>query len=222
MLLTCMVVFAGIAQVIVEAIIDKTAEGEEVSKLVTLWIGVGSQLGFLVGYFAFRQMFSSVTIDDSSTHKGTAILVGLKWLLFTYPAMIAIGLGWEALLLLLGYEQIDQEPVKMLLEGGTPFEKIFLYATIVLIAPICEEVVFRGSIFRFLHRQIPLYGALGISAGLFALMHVNLFSFMPLVVVGAGLALAYRESGSILSSMTFHATFNSIQLLLILNFSEYP
>lgn len=221
MLLSCMVVFAGITQVIVEAIIGNTGEETETSTLITLWIAVGSQLGFLVGYLAFRKIFSIVPVRNISTPKGKAILVGLKWLLFSYPAMIAVGIGWGAILLQLGYEQVEQEPVKMLLEGGTVFEQIFLYATIVLVAPICEEVVFRASIFRYLFHRIPVYAALGVSAVLFALMHINLFSFMPLVVVGIGLALAYRESGSILSSMVFHSAFNSIQLILILNFSEY-
>ncbi len=118
----------------------------------------------------------------------------------------------------LGFEQVIQDPIRMVQEGGSTTELAVMYFSIVLVAPVCEEVAFRGGIFRFLHHRLPLYGSIGLSAFFFALMHVNLYSFAPLMTIGAMLAFAYRESGSLLSNIVFHSVFNTINLGLILLF----
>src|SRR5438067_13690672 len=90
---------------------------------------------------------------------------------------------------------------------------IILLATAV--APIAEEYILRfflyGVIRRYLGRSIGLI----VSALLFAAVHAHLPSFAPLFVLAACFTLAYEWSGSLLVSMTMHAIFNAISLLVL-------
>lgn len=191
--------------------------------LVSLAANLGMQLGMLVSFLGFKKLVHQHDFSHSPIKRapiGRAIQIGLKWLLIAYPIMIGINLLARTILNLLGFEQVIQDPIRMVQEGGTPFELFAMYATIVIVAPICEEVAFRGGIFRYLHLRIPLYASLGLSAFFFALLHANLYSFAPLMTIGVMLAVAYRESGSLISCFTFHAAFNSINLVLILLYPE--
>lgn len=95
-----------------------------------------------------------------------------------------------------------------------------LYA--VVIAPIGEELFFRGVLFRSIRDRHGFWaGALG-SSVLFGLIHyipgpaldsVLLMSVM--VFTGFGLSYIYERRGAILAPMAAHVTFNVIGLTLI-------
>lgn len=91
---------------------------------------------------------------------------------------------------------------------------IIIFATI--IAPITEELIFRGGIYRFLKSKISPIVALGISAVLFAWVHYNILSFLPLLLVGLLLARSYEKTGHILTPIVFHSLFNGNTLILLL------
>lgn len=191
--------------------------------MIALAANLGMQVGMLAGFLIFRKMVHEQDFTPSLSHPPSvskAAKIGLKWLLIAYPVMIGVNLFSRTLLNSLGFEQVIQDPIKMVQEGGTNIELMVMYSMIVLVAPLCEEVAFRGGIFRFLHCRMPLYASIGLSSFFFALLHANLYSFAPLMTIGVMLAFAYRESGSLISSITFHATFNSINLALILLFPE--
>jgi membrane protease YdiL (CAAX protease family) len=85
----------------------------------------------------------------------------------------------------------------------------------VALAPIVEELIFRGCLYRFLKSQTTILPAQIISGILFSLIHANIFSFLPLVLVGVLLARVYEKTGSILVSIWFHAFFNGYTLLML-------
>lgn len=82
----------------------------------------------------------------------------------------------------------------------------------VVIAPITEEILFRGYFYAVLKRIAgPLPAALGISL-LFGAIHNNAVGFPGLTVLALALTLAYEWSGSIVVSMFMHAWFNATSL----------
>ena len=85
----------------------------------------------------------------------------------------------------------------------------------VVLAPIIEELIFRGCLYRFLKSQTAILPAQIISGILFSLMHANIFSFLPLALIGVLLARVYEKTGSILVSIWFHAFFNGHTLLML-------
>ena len=98
-----------------------------------------------------------------------------------------------------------------------------LSAAILLLAPLGEELMFRGGLFGSLRRfGFPL--AAGLSALLFGLAHVWPYAFLApgylwylLQYLPAGLALAwcYQRTGSIWSSILLHMLNNGLSLLAV-------
>ena len=113
-----------------------------------------------------------------------------------------------------------QELIKLFTNGGDLTAISLLAVFAVVLAPIVEEIVFRGGIYRFLKSQSSVLTAQIISGALFASMHGNLMSFLPLLVIGIILARQYEGSGNILVPICFHAYFNGFNLLMILIMSQ--
>lgn len=90
------------------------------------------------------------------------------------------------------------------------------YAALCLLAPIAEEVVFRGAILRKLMEWKPQHRWLMIvlSALLFALAHMNPAQFLHPFLIGLLLGWMYLRTGSILPGIVYHCANNSVAYLL--------
>jgi membrane protease YdiL (CAAX protease family) len=99
---------------------------------------------------------------------------------------------------------------------------------VVFLAPLGEETLFRGFLYRSLRRpygsgdgrrRLPVWAAATISGLLFGLGHLQGWSFLvlvpPLWAVGIGLAFVYQRRRSLLASMAAHGTFNVIGFLFL-------
>jgi len=104
-----------------------------------------------------------------------------------------------------------------LVGSGNIWLTITIFLLAVIWAPIVEESVFRGALFRHLRRNFPVVVAAMVSAGAFALMHS--YATLQLVMVGSlGLTFAiFREwRGSLIPSATAHFIQNAIALSVAL------
>ncbi len=77
-----------------------------------------------------------------------------------------------------------------------------------VLAPLGEEVVFRGVVYGQLKRASNVPVALVLSALLFGLYHGNLVQFVYAGTLGLAMALVYEVYGSLLLSVLFHAVAN--------------
>ena len=93
---------------------------------------------------------------------------------------------------------------------------IFFVVMSVAVAPIAEEILFRGILYPAI-KQIghPLLAAIG-TALLFALFHVNLLTFASLTVVALGLIALYEFTDNLLAPITAHAVFNASNLVMLI------
>ena len=84
---------------------------------------------------------------------------------------------------------------------------------VVFVAPIAEEIFFRGVAFNaWLREGGRRYAYIG-SAALFAVIHVSLVSLVPIFMLGLALAWVYERSGhTLLAPMAMHATVNGISV----------
>ena len=82
--------------------------------------------------------------------------------------------------------------------------------SVALVAPVVEEVIFRGLIMTRLSRAIPGWLAVLLSAVIFGLCHGELVWFCYTFVVGAFFAFIDLRAGSILPSILGHIMFNAI------------
>lgn len=84
-----------------------------------------------------------------------------------------------------------------------------------VVAPIGEEIAFRGLFFAWLDRRLGLVWALLISGLCFALLHGALALMPALFLVGIALALVYHYSGSVWPAIVAHGVFNSIMIVIL-------
>jgi len=146
---------------------------------------------------------------------GRSLLLGISLLISAYPTVFAVGVLTSILLKI--NPTTDVQEVMRIFENATAVtQRIPIILLAVAIAPVAEELAFRGYLYGVIKRFFGAVPALILSGILFALIHLNLPSFFPLLVLGWVFALAYELSGSLLVPMTMHALFNALNLILAL------
>ena len=95
--------------------------------------------------------------------------------------------------------------------GAVPVQVLL----IVFIAPVSEEVCFRGMLFGGLRERLPRLAAALISGVIFGGLHAltGISALPPLIVFGFILALLYEKTGSIVPGILLHMLNNSVALL---------
>ncbi|MBW4487783.1 MAG: CPBP family intramembrane metalloprotease [Trichocoleus desertorum ATA4-8-CV12] len=101
----------------------------------------------------------------------------------------------------------------IVLEGRDNVALVIFFLTASIAAPLFEEVMFRGFLLPSLTRYVPVWGAITISAFLFALAHLSLSEILPLMVLGMVLGFVYTRSRNLLAPMLMHSLWNSGTLL---------
>ncbi|MFQ3223972.1 MAG: membrane protease YdiL (CAAX protease family) [Lentimonas sp.] len=194
---------------------------------LTPWMAVAAvlllQIPLLGTFYFLRKFYPEQFAGRFNAHALTlsqALTQALPLFIRYLPIIWIVSFAWSSLLAFLqsrGFieEFPPQELIKLFTAGGDPTAITLLVILAVVLAPIVEEIVFRGGIYRFLKSQTTLLPAQIISGAVFALMHGNLMSFLPLAVVGILLARVYERSGNILVSICFHACFNGFSLLML-------
>lgn len=109
-----------------------------------------------------------------------------------------------------------QELVKIFRGPGQGREKIAVVISAVLIAPLSEELFFRGLIYGVAKKYGGLAAALVFNAALFAFIHGSLPAFGGLFALAVCLTLAYEFSGSLYVPIAMHACFNATELVQML------
>jgi membrane protease YdiL (CAAX protease family) len=82
--------------------------------------------------------------------------------------------------------------------------------TIVVIAPIIEEIVFRGLLFGALAPRLGVLAAAIVSALLFGLIHGDPVLFPTLAALGFVAALSYAATGNLVVPIALHALNNAL------------
>jgi membrane protease YdiL (CAAX protease family) len=92
--------------------------------------------------------------------------------------------------------------------------ELLLLAMAVVVVPIVEERVFRGTLQRALRSRTTAPRAIGATSVIFALAHLGVYrtALHQTFLVGLAFGAAYEEAG-ILAAITAHALYNGAQLL---------
>ena len=143
-------------------------------------------------------------------------------------------LGW-ALLAYIGY--VGFTGLWLLLVGGgaegggggatsagglSPLVVALLFVTVVVGAPIVEEIMFRGYLFAALTRWKGPWPAAIVSGALFGLAHFLVHPpaiWLPLAIMGFLLALIFWITGSLLPCIALHAANNALAMSLSLEWT---
>jgi len=178
----------------------------------------GSFLHFVVGAISF-QGASLVWVHLFLRHHGVGWREGfgfskdrLKWVLgltalalvVSAPTTMALGKLAETVLIRLGLTPGLQLPVKLLQAGPSLGQTIVFGLGAVLLAPVAEELLFRGILYPTLkqsgHRQLAMW----VASLVFAASHFNLMAFVPLTFLAMVVTWLYEETGNLLAPVLTH------------------
>lgn len=186
----------------------------ELTLLGSIALLVSSQVGMLLisWVLVFRPGALSGLPSLPGRNAGAAVLSGVGWGVL---ATIGAGLVSSALvyvLELLGVEaapQIAQQAIARL-------EPWLVVLAVVVLAPIAEEVFFRGVVFNALLREGGRRWAYLGSSALFAVIHLEPVAMVPLFLLGLALSWVYQRTQNLLAPIVMHATVNGIAVALAL------
>lgn len=168
--------------------------------------------GSLREFFGFR--FSGLKLG---------VLIGpvVTVLMFLVLALLN-AVGYETMMRAIFGDLDVQEPVKMIKEANDPALIVALGFAAVISAPIMEELVFRGYLFKAMaHFTGVQWGAI-FSSVIFALIHGNLMALLPLCLLGWVMAMAYHKTKSLWVPILIHACFNGAQFAVMMALKANP
>jgi membrane protease YdiL (CAAX protease family) len=200
------------------------AAGRAAARALTLAVYYGVQLGvlvFLAGRHgsALRPAFglggkSAATAAAGSDARGTerpsAVgSAGLVVVLLFGVETVAIGYGLAAQAA--GWRQpisLSSDVASVFGAGGLGLALSVLLVAVV--APVVEELAFRGLILPALGDRWGMWPAIVISAGLFAAYHVNAWLFLPMLVFGIALGWLTWTRRALWPAIALHVLYNGL------------
>lgn len=103
-----------------------------------------------------------------------------------------------------GFNQINQR-----------FELILAFITLVVIAPVAEEILFRGYLYGKLKKYVPIWVAILATSLLFGAIHGAWNLAIDTFVLSIILCLLRESTGSIWSSILLHMAKNGIAFFIL-------
>jgi len=92
--------------------------------------------------------------------------------------------------------------------------------TVVIAAPILEEIFFRGIILDGLMKNISPWAAIFTSAALFGVIHLNMWQALPAFLAGILIGYLYWKTNSLIPGIVLHFTNNLFCVLVSLKFTK--
>ena len=129
-------------------------------------------------------------------------------LVFLLVAFLVLSVGWSA-----AFNPKPEELLNKLGANETTSLLLLSAALTCVVAPICEEFLFRGYVFTALRGWCGTWPAAVITGAVFGAVHAGsapALDLVPLAGLGFGLCLLYRYTGSLYPCIVAHSLNNSL------------
>jgi len=150
-----------------------------------------------------------------NAHLKKSLLLAAGILVLALPAVLGLEHGSALLLEKMGWPPEDQRAVDLIVNSKSWWLRGYLAIFAVVLAPVAEEFIFRGVLFPFV-KQLgwPKLAWLGVSF-LFALIHVNAPTLVPLFVLALVFTWLYQKTDCLLAPIAAHSLFNAANLVIL-------
>jgi membrane protease YdiL (CAAX protease family) len=98
----------------------------------------------------------------------------------------------------------------------SPAGTVVAFAAVMVGAPVAEELIFRGMLFRLARDRWGAAGAAVLTALFFGIAHWSPWSLFGVVGLGLLLAALYHWTGSLLAPIAAHASHNAVSMGVML------
>lgn len=131
-------------------------------------------------------------------------------LLWFYSAL------YQILLHQFGCDFYLQDVAQVLMAPAPWLMRTGLFFIAIIVAPVFEEIVFRGILLPFVVRRAGFWPGVVLVSVIFGGMHLHLPSFLPLFLLSVIFSLAYARTRSLLVPVGMHILFNGVTVVLLL------
>ena len=141
----------------------------------------------------------------------TRLRPAIGWTVLAWVGFFAFVMVWS---LALGIDENDDLPEELGVDGSTA-ALVAVSLLVCVLAPIAEELFFRGFCFTALRRTLGMLPAAGLTGIIFGAIHLGgteIEFIAPLMVFGFILCLLYVWTGSLLPCIVLHALNNALAL----------
>ncbi len=108
------------------------------------------------------------------------------------------------------------QEIEKLLEGLAGWKELALpLISVSVLAPVSEELYVRGMAYPVIRAKFGPAGGMVLSALFFGALHLDLYRLIPITAGGIGLAYLYEKTGSLVTSIIAHSTWNTLMLLVL-------
>lgn len=125
---------------------------------------------------------------------------------------------WVAITESIGWEPAQRSLTDALGSGSAGFA--LSVATVVVVGPVVEELVFRGVILDAVARKWGGWAGIAISSFLFAALHLTLWAFVPMFALGLALGWLAWNRHSLWPAIVLHVLYNGVVVAAGLSISR--
>jgi membrane protease YdiL (CAAX protease family) len=183
---------------------------EKSNMVVTTLCFQGAALVLISRFLREHQVGWGEAFGFGGPGQGRAVLLGV------FVAVVFLPIGWglqmasAELMTRIQIKPVAQQAVQALQVAEVWPDRVYLGVVAILVAPMAEEMLFRGILYPVIKQagfpRVALWG----TAVLFAATHSNLPTFLPLTFLAVALALLYEKTNNLLAPITAHSLFNAL------------
>lgn len=188
---------------------------------------VGQYVGgvpIVIAYFLMLKSAPRLGLDRRFDRR-RCLLVAVGALLLTWPVLYGVGRIVAYLVHLVsgeGASSVAHDTLQRILDSDGHIWTIVTIGLVTLLAPLVEEVMYRGLIQRSLVRAgVSRWGAIVLTSVVFAAAHIaaapanSVFVLtISLFVLSLSLGWAYEKTGRLLTPIVMHGLFNAVNVAM--------
>lgn len=209
------------------------------------WIGVALLVLLNVGLILFvsgdtgKQLAQSALVVLAEAAYVLPVIIILAWKRVSWKHLGFGGFHWSDLaigcgMLIVGYGIIIVHNIILLILGVDTQGKqiqdilnsidspIWFFIAAAIVAPLVEEIFFRGFLFQGFRQRYGWVPALLISSAIFSAAHLDPASLIPTFILGLILSYVYHRSNSLWPGILIHFLINASSSLLIYLATRLP
>jgi membrane protease YdiL (CAAX protease family) len=192
--------------------------GPSVSQMIIAALSLQGAALALIPHFLKEQRLTWKEAFGLGNNRRQAFMLGVIVACLFLP--VGMGLQWLSGLVMVHLPHLqlkpeEQEAVQTLQMAVTWFNRLILGTVTIVLAPAAEEMLFRGILYPAIKQagfpRLALWG----TALVFAAIHLNLVTFVPLTVLAIGLTLLYERTDNLWAPITAHALFNGMNFVIL-------
>lgn len=176
--------------------------GDPAYSLLLLILSIGTVISLIMHY---KQLsYSDLFNQSGSSFSSMLFVLGIPLFLVAFGSVIWISDLTSVIIKLTPMTEAEAQMFQRIFNGGATS-----FLLICIVAPLIEEILFRGIILRGLLNHYPAPIAIALCAMVFATYHLNLYQFPVALAMGSFAGWLYYKTRSLWPAILAHSFYNS-------------